>query len=86
MLTQDTYTYPGKLISNFILEEDVLCNIGLNISGIIIMMMISILMLLVIMLDLIQGLGQNKEDDDVIQLKSPFNQNLLREFFLVLLQ
>ena len=50
------------------------------------MMMISILMLLVIMLELIQGLGQNKEDDDVIQLKSPFNQNLLREFFLVLLQ
>ena len=34
MLTQDTYTYPGKLISNFILEEDVLCNIDLNISGI----------------------------------------------------
>ena len=32
--------YPGKLISNFILEEDVLCNIDLNISGIIIMMMI----------------------------------------------
>ena len=29
-------------------------------------------MLLVIMLDLIQGLGQNKEDDDVIQVKSPF--------------
>ena len=40
LLTQDTYTYAGKLISNFILEEDVLCNIGLNISGIIIMMMI----------------------------------------------
>ena len=40
LLTQDTYTYPGKLISNFILEEDVLCNIDLNISGIIIMMMI----------------------------------------------